>query len=297
MEIQWLMNFGNFARQFLRICKRPLPDASGPQLLEFADRLSPSFVLIGAQRCGTTSLYSYLSEHPNVVAAARKEIHYFDIFFDQGLAWYASQFPEKKNLPPNSLREPVITGEASPYYLFHPLSAERLAAVFPQVKLLIILRNPIDRALSHYQHEVRLGNETLPFEAALAAEDDRLKGLREQLMTNPLSHSQAFQSHSYRSRGQYMEQIEVWLQHFPREQMHIVISEDFYADPDQKLRATTDFLGLAPLPSRNQDTFKKHNFAEYSKMDPGVRADLINFFRPHNQRLEEFLGRSLGWDS
>lgn len=265
---------------------------------EFKGRLKPSFILIGAQRCGTTSLYWYLSEHPQIIPAAQKEVHYFDFNFASGPQWYANQFAKRSEEKPGKSedQDQWVTGEASPYYLFHPLCAERVRQALPEAKLLVMLRNPTDRALSHYQHEIRLGNETLSFDEAIAAEDERLRGLREKLSAEPLSHSQAYQSFSYRSRGCYLEQITEWLRHFPREQMHITISEDFYTDPAGELKKVTDFLGLPPCPVKQAGEFTKYNFAEYSEMNPATRRWLVDFFQPHNQRLEEFLGRKLGWD-
>lgn len=130
--------------------------------------MRPHFLIIGAARSGTTSLYSYLVEHPRVVAAAKKELHFFDLRFPNGPAWYRDQFP--------SLSPDTITGEASPYYLFHSHVPKRVFKLLPHVKLIVLLRNPVDRAYSHYYHAVKHGIETLPFERAIEQEDERLRG-------------------------------------------------------------------------------------------------------------------------
>ncbi|MGC3990119.1 MAG: sulfotransferase [Chthoniobacteraceae bacterium] len=294
------MHIGSLAKLFLKRASTPAPTPEpAPQVKdEFKGRLKPSFILIGAQRCGTTSLYWYLSEHPQIIPAAQKEVHYFDFNFASGPQWYAAQFAKRGEEKPGKSENPDawITGEASPYYLFHPLCAARVRAALPEARLLVMLRNPTDRALSHYQHETRLGNETLSFDEAIAREDERLQGLREKLVAEPLAHLQPYQSFSYRARGCYLDQIAEWLRHFPREQMHITISEDFYADPASELKKVTDFLGLPPCPAKETGEFTKYNYAEYSEMNPATRQWLVDFFRPHNQRLEEFLGRKLDWD-
>ncbi len=129
---------------------------------------APAFVIVGAQRGGTTSLYRYLAAHPGVLPASRKELHYFTNRHDRGPDWYRSQFPPT---PPGT-----ITGESTPYYLFHPHAPRRLHAFAPDVKLIVLLRNPVDRAYSHYQLQVRRRHETLPFEEAIAREEERLAG-------------------------------------------------------------------------------------------------------------------------
>jgi hypothetical protein len=252
-------------------------------------RLKPSFIIIGAQRAGTTSLYSYLAEHPLIAPAALKEVHFFDVHFAKGTGWYWGQFPA-------SPAAGAITGEASPYYLFHPLAPQRIAELLPEVKLITLLRNPIDRALSHHQHESRRGKETLPFGEALAAEPARLRGEAERIVREPGYRSTAHQWHSYRSRGCYMDQLEQWLPHFPRENFLTLLSERFYADPSTALRQVTDFLGLPSLPPQQAASFEKHNLASYEEMDPTLRQQLGEFYRPHNARLAEFLGEDPGWD-
>jgi hypothetical protein len=188
-------------------------------------------LIIGAQRAGTTSLYNYLTAHPEIAPAATKEVHFFDVHYSKGPAWYEAQFAGRA--------ESQITGEASPYYLFHPLAAVRAAALLPEAKLIVLLRNPVDRALSQHQHETRRGKETLSLEQALAVEDSRLAGEAERIVREPGYRSTAHQWYSYRARGCYMDQIENWLRCFRREQLLILLSEQFYADPSTELRRVT----------------------------------------------------------
>jgi len=130
----------------------------------------PDFIIIGVQRGGTTSLYKYMTKHPKIIPALKKEIHFFDNKFGKGLSWYESQFMQNPFfclLKRKRKSEDTITGEASPYYIYHPHVPKRISKILPNVKLIAILRNPIERAFSHYNHEVRLGAEKLSFEDAL----------------------------------------------------------------------------------------------------------------------------------
>ena len=144
--------------------------------LTVAARLRPSFLIIGAQKCGTTALLRALRLHPLVLAPVRKEIHYFDHGYDRGPRWYRSHFPARRGAA-------YVTGEASPSYLMHPLAPSRAAAFDPDMKLVAILRDPVERALSHHAMTTRKGQETLPFEAAVDAEAERLSGCRANLFS------------------------------------------------------------------------------------------------------------------
>jgi hypothetical protein len=193
-----------------------------PEAVPFHRRLTsslrpmPSFLVIGAQRAGTSFLYSLLTQHPNVSAALVKEVHFFDLNFQRGTAWYRSHFPA---LGPTRGR---ITGEATPYYLFHPLAPQRVAAVLPRVRLVAVLRNPVDRAYSHFQKEHRKGTEILPFERALKAESERVPGEREKLLADPAYRSVAHQRFSYLARGIYVDQIEAWSRCFSPDQLLVL---------------------------------------------------------------------------
>ncbi len=251
----------------------------------------PSFLIIGAQRAGTTSLYNYLLDHPQIAPAALKEVHFFDVHFAKGTGWYRDQFRALEEHPD----EKAITGEASPYYIFHPLAPYRIAELLPNVKIIVLLRNPVDRAISHYHHEVRCGNETLSLAEALAAEEGRLKGEAERIRREPGYRSITHQRHSYRARGCYMDQLETWAKLFPRENILPLLSERFYEAPAIALQQVTDFLGLAPMPER-KESFPIHNLASYPELEKEMRDELAAFYKPHNERLAAFLGESPGWD-
>jgi hypothetical protein len=253
-------------------------------------RLAPSFIIIGAQRAGTTSLYTYLSEHPDIVPARQKEIHFFDRNYQRGIDWYRHQF---RTAPRAVWSSRPITGESTPYYLFHPLVAQRIQQSFPAIKLIVLLRNPVDRAFSHYHHSIQLGAETLLFEEAIAREPERLAGERERLIREPYYVSEPHIRYSYQARGVYVDQIASWLDVFPREQMLILKSEDLYADPPAVLQEVCSFLGL---PFYRSARYQKYNQLDYSVMFPAIRITLLEYFAPHNERLYRLLGRDFGWD-
>src|SRR5439155_17110919 len=184
-----------------------------------AARPLPDFLIIGAQKAGTTAHYSYLRQHPAVAGPPWKEVSFFDRHFSRGEAWYRGNFP-------NALRARGLVGEASPSYLFHPLAPERVDALLPDAKLIALVLTPVDRAFSQYQSEVALGREPLSFEDALAAEDERLRGEEERLRADPGYFSHAWWNYTYRARGRYAEQVERWLAAFRREQLLILPSEE-----------------------------------------------------------------------
>ncbi len=251
-----------------------------------ADWAGPDFVVIGAQRSGSTSLYRYLTSHPNIASARFKEIKYFSAFAERPWGWYRRQFPDA--LPPGT-----ITGEATPYYLFHPHAPRRIAERLPRARLLAVLRNPVDRAYSHWAHETARGAEWLPFADALAAEPDRLAGERERMLADERYASAAYQNHSYAARGRYAEQLDHWLGHIDRERLLVLRAEDLYADPAAAVRIATDFLGVPPAPLLDA---RQHNERAYPPLDPALRRRLAAEFAPANRDLEDLLGRRFGWD-
>ena len=188
-------------------------------------RALPDFLIIGAQRAGSSSLFAYVCAHPSVAEPTHKEIHFFDNNWFRGLDWYRRYFPLRARMGGR------ITGEASPYYLFHPAAAGRVAETLPDVRLIAVLRDPVERAYSAYQLARRQGHETLEFEEALAREVERLAGEEERILADPRYASVAHRRFSYRTRGLYAEQLERWYERFPREQLLVVRSEDLFAEP------------------------------------------------------------------
>lgn len=248
----------------------------------------PSALIIGAQKGGTTSLFSYLLQHPDVLPPFRKEVHYFDLHYRAGVRWYRGHFPYS-----HRLRGGSITLEASPYYLVHPLVPQRVAQLLPNVKLIALLRNPVDRALSHYQHEVRGGRESLSFAEALAREPERLAGEVARLETEPEYYSYNHHRYSYVHRGLYLKQLLRWTRHFPRAHLLILQSERLFRDPAGTTAAVHQFLGLSPHQLRVDRPFVPK---EYDRNLPAERrAHLASFFEPHNRELFQWLGEEFDW--
>ena len=253
-------------------------------------RLVPSFLIIGAARAGTTSLHAYLMRHPSVGAPTHKELHFFDLNFDRGLDWYRRHFPVV--VPAN--RNARITGEASPYYLFHPSVPARVKETLPEVRLIALVRNPVDRAYSQHQLAQRQGRDELSFEAAIAAEPSRLKGEVERIRSEPGYDSVSHRHHSYLARGLYAEQLERWYEHFPNEQLLVLRSEDLFADPPAVVGDVLRFLGLPP---HELGEYHAYNQKPYEGLTPDTHEQLRRYFAEPNRRLEQLLGRELGWDS
>jgi hypothetical protein len=231
----------------------------------------PDFVIIGAQKGGTSFLYYLLTRHPLVEPAARKELHFFDQpeHFDNGAEWYRRCFPRVGSKD----GQRSITGEATPYYLFDPPVAERMAKIVPKTQLIALLRNPIDRAYSHYQMQVKRGTEPRSFEEAIEQQ-----------------HS------SYVSRGIYVDQLLRWFEFFSKEQMLILKSEDFFERPVETLKVVLTFLDLPDWqPEASELQQRRHSGTYSQKMDPATRRRLEAYFEPYNQRLYEYLDVDFGW--
>lgn len=212
---------------------RPMPRAGS--------RMRPDYLVVGTKRGGSTSFADWLEQHPEVAPClARKGTHYFDTNFRRGRAWYASRF-EKTSA---GFR---VTGEASPYYMFHPLAPERIKAELPDVKLIAVLREPVDRLLSHYRYEVERGHETESLERALDLEESRLAGEVERLRQDVSYEGYPYRHYSYLHRGHYADQIAHLHTLFAPERVLVLQSEQMFADPNGTLALAWRFLGLEPV--------------------------------------------------
>jgi hypothetical protein len=249
----------------------------------------PQLLILGAQRSGTTSLFHYLVQHPDVLPPFGKELHYFDAHYARGVTWYRGRFPFR-----HRLRNGTLTLDATPYYLVHPLVPQRAAQLLPTVQLIALLRNPVDRALSHYQHEVRGGRESLSFAEAIAREPERLAGEEERLRADPGYYSWNHHRYSYALRGRYVEQLRRWLQYYPRSQLLVLQSEWLFRDPAQATAAVHRFLGLREHRlDRYEDSYQRGNYDRM--MSPELREKLVAYFEPYNRELFQFLGEEYDW--
>ena len=270
-------------------------DAGWFQRLTAPWRLWPDFLILGAQRGGTTSLFRYLEQHPDVLASTRKELHYFDYQFERGSRWYRGHFPltARRAAHLRAGRSLLLTGEATPYYLACPQAPRRAAATVPGARLIALLRNPIDRAWSHYRMARWQARETLSFQAAIDAEPQRLAGEYEKLGADDTYYSASYHQQSYLTRGLYLRQIQEWLRYYPREQLLLLVSEDFYRDPAAVYTRLCRFLAL---PEWQPSEFKKFNEQSDKPLPVALRQRLRDEFRVPNAALAKFLGQSLNWD-
>jgi Sulfotransferase domain len=244
----------------------------------------PDFLILGAQKAGTTALYAYLRRHPTITGPSWKEVSYFDRQYARGVAWYRGNFPLR------SARR--IVGEASPSYLFHPQAPERARAVVPEARLIVLVRDPVERAHSHYQHERSLGREPLSFEEALEREEERLAGELERMGDDPRYFSHAWWNYTYLARGRYAEQLERWLACFPREQLLVLANEELAAEPAETYARVLAFLGAPP---HELESYPRVYDRDYPRASDETEERLSAYFAEPNQRLYELLGRDLGW--
>jgi hypothetical protein len=258
----------------------------------------PSFLIAGAERCGTSFMYQMLKQHPAVFSsgAPRKEVHYFDLAYDRGLAWYQGHFPlrARASLIARRAGAAPVAFEASPDYMFYPPCPERIYRDLPGVKLLVLVNDPVKRAYSAHRLRVGRGFESESFERALELEDVRVAGEAERIEANPSYVSFNLRYFAYRARGHYADQLEHLEQLFGRERIHIVDSGDFFADPHPVYDRLLEFLGL---PHRGYPSFapEKEKSRPRPPMPEAVRAALDEHYRPHDERLVAWLGREPSW--
>jgi Sulfotransferase domain len=217
------------------------------------------------------------------------------LHFEKGVSWYRKHFPSVFHRRYTKARygAALLTGEASAYYIFHPSSAARVAETMPRIKLIALLRNPIDRAYSHYYLQVRKGREPLSFEDAIAGEQERLQGEQEKMLATGDYQSFNYRRYSYLRRGLYAEQLTRWMKLFPAEDLLVVRTEDLESDPAKILEHTLRFLNVPEWEPRR---FAKHNGASYPAMKHETRRRLVEYFEPHNRRLGDLIGREFHWD-
>ena len=256
-------------------------------------RALPDFVILGAQKAGTTTLYTQLSAHPSVMPALRKEVHAFDAA-PRPIGWYRAFFPRRRAMAARAARVGrAVTGEATPFYLFHPAAPARLHAVVPQARLVVIVRDPVERAVSGYHHAVRMGHEARPIAAALDPANA-------EALPDPAGAIDAVEWYDdpecparlrgYLARGRYAEQLERWFAVVPREQLLVLETRELARGV--ALAKTLDFLGLR---SAGADRESDRNVGAYEPAAPDIEQPLREYFAPHNDRLFDLLGHRFDW--
>ncbi len=266
------------------------------------DRPPPDFLVIGTKRGGTTSLFNYLLMHPGVLglfpqSRGKKSTDYFFKERQRGDRWYRSHFHAERyrRRRQRRLGYRPLGGEASPYYMWDPRIASAVAGSAPGVRAIALLRNPTERAWSHYLERVENSVEPLSFEDALACEEERIRGETDRMLADSTYYSAAHDWYAYRARGLYLPQLRTWHAAFPAEQLLVLRSEDLYADPQVAVDRVCAFLGLPPTVLPTRRTFNASKKPQGS-MPEAARIELDAFYRPYNRELESYLRTSLGWD-
>jgi len=254
-------------------------------------RLPPSFLVVGAQRCGTTSMYRALMAHPQLLPPIfHKGVAYFDVSYQRGWDWYLGHFPLAARARQRHPR--AQTFESSGYYTYHPHAPGRIGHDLPEVRLLLMVRDPVERAYSAHKHELERGFETESFERALELEDARVEPEIARLLADPSYYSHVHRHQSYRRRGQYAEQLLRLQQVVGADRVHVVQSEDFFAEPERVYAEVVQFLGLDPFVPAS---FDRYNARPRAPMSPGTRQDLEVHFAPHDDALARLLGTTPAW--
>jgi len=243
---------------------------------------APDCLIIGAQKGGTTALQRYLLHHPQV-SPTHGEIHFFDIQFSKGASWYQRQFRKKAQRP--------FCIDKSPSYLLHRDVPQRVHSLYPNMKMIVMLRNPVDRAYSEYQMTLRWGKDLPPFKEAISSEEEERAKVAKLWEREPELYDSLFRSHTYKLRGVYVEQLERWFAYFPREQFLILTNRELRKNPQQTMEKVFSFLGL-----KSQKVQRSYSINRYPRMSRETRAELVEYYRPYNKQLEELLGRSFDWD-
>lgn len=275
-------------RQMLALAEQAQDLTSQCQTALSMEGALPDFIIIGTQKGGTTYLYDELVKQPGFASARTKEIHFFDTYFHRGLGWYRAFFPRRA-----ADGAGPITGEASPSYLFRPHASRRAWEATPNAKLIVVLRNPVDRAYSHYHHEVRLGFEQASFEDALAQEEARTAGERDRMILYQDYTSHPYMHYSYLARGRYLDQLRDWHRYFPKEQLLVLSSDELQRDTLATVSRVGEFLGLRDWQPVNKIQPKVF---PYPRLDERVRQRLADYFAPHNRELFAYLGTDYGWN-
>ena len=270
------------------LCKRNFYGITGPL------RVLPDFIIIGVGRGGTTSCFHYLSQHPSIIGSAYDEIGFFDENYHLGINWYRSMFPTKflKKKIVNKYGK-CLTYDVTPSYIRKPWVARRIKELFPEIKLIVILRNPIDRAYSHYHLSLRSGSEKSSFEEI--TEED-MKIFQKFENTNSMIDDEYFRNYiakTHLGRGFYAQQLKIWFELFDRKQILILSSEELSTKTNETMNKIFQFLDL---PKYEIPDIVKQNTGDYSKMKTDTRKKLILFYSKYNQDLFKLLNQKFDWD-
>jgi len=263
--------------------------------LDASRRVLPNFFVAGTQRGGTTSLFIYLLRHELVFGPRRaKGVHYFDTSYHRSVDWYRAQFPRQTTM--DRLRQehgvPPAVGEGAPYYMYNPTIAPRIAALAPEARVIMVLREPLERALSHHNHECTRGFEHLRAAEAFDAEPERLAGELARLEADEQYVSHNDIHFSYISRSRYADQVAQYFDLFGRNQVLVLDSARLNEDPAATVREATDFLGL---PALEQQDYPRYNQRAHDPVSPEMRERFGPLFEESNAKLAALVPGRLSW--
>jgi len=247
----------------------------------------PRFLIVGCQKCGTSSLHHYLAQHPSVWSPKKKELHFFDYYYDLGVPTYKKHFKEQPRDIDN-----LLVGEATPEYIFHPYAAERIKYVLPNNKAIVLLRNPIERAFSAWRMGIQQGWETLSFEDAIAAETGRIVPDLHKMSLDEYYYGYDWNHYSYLLRGHYYDQIDNWLLHFNRENILVISAERFFTNTKSEFRKVCDFLELDEW---YPEEFKNMFVGVNDELSTTTRHLLESYYQPSNKKLYELIQDDYEW--
>jgi Sulfotransferase domain len=272
-ELRLFANFADGRQELISIVKTSkLPST-------FMEIPGPDFIIIGAMKAATSAIYDYIGKHPRAISRYPKELHFFTLHFDKGLDWYREQFDSVRL---NSKGEKLLTGEGSPTYLIDPNAPSRIMTAFPNVKIIACLRNPSDRSISQYYHQVnRVKDEQRSIEEAFSAEElaklpDRCQSATQHYILN----------------GLYAQHLKNWFQVCPKEQMLILNYHDLETQPDRFIERLFSFLDLQDFLLTSLEKIYEN---KYPAPPVEVKQRLDEFFKPYNQELESLLEMQFNW--
>lgn len=247
----------------------------------------PDFFILGGMKCGTTSLFNYLSQHPDISAPAEKELHYYDIHRYRGMSLgeYCRQFPERG--------ENVLSGEGTPFYLTHPHCPSWVSQDFPQARFIIVMRNPVERFYSHYKQYCKYRNFNGTAQELIEKELALMDSLQAQFTENPQHPVDDLKLYSLLLRGRYAEQISHWLEYFDRDRFLFLFTEHLRTQRREVVNRALGFLGLSPIADMELETL--HHTQDYAPMPESLRRFLEEYYAPCNRVLADLLDVALPW--
>jgi hypothetical protein len=274
---------------------RPLPS----EWISERRHLQPSLFVLGAAKCGTTALHNYLGRHPDIFMSDPKEPFYFEAEYDLGSEFYFNRYFR------NWAGERIV-GESRHRNLYLPYIAARIYSYNPEAKLVAILRNPIERAVSHWWHWYSRGKESLRLNEALDADEERIRsGVGFRTPEEIKSYAAGLDPYgkgihrTYLDSGYYFEQLDRYASRFDKSRLRVILFDDFASKTREVVANLFEFL---ECDSSAADTFEPAPINQSSPgmlehVDDSVKSRLVEHYRLHNRNLEYFLGRGLSaWD-